>query len=34
MGIGKPERLKFDLNGFWSRHINRKDRFIYKIEEI
>ncbi|MFF5382716.1 type II toxin-antitoxin system YoeB family toxin [Pedobacter suwonensis] len=34
IGIGKPERLKFDLNGFWSRHINRKDRFIYKIEEI
>ena len=33
MGIGKPERLKFDLSGYWSRQINRKDRLIYKIEE-
>lgn len=33
IGIGKPERLKFDLSGFWSRQINRKDRLIYKIEE-
>ncbi len=33
IGIGKPERLKFELSGFWSRQINRKDRLIYKIEE-
>ncbi|ARS39890.1 Txe/YoeB family addiction module toxin [Sphingobacteriaceae bacterium GW460-11-11-14-LB5] len=33
IGIGKPEKLKFDLSGFWSRQINRKDRLIYKIEE-
>lgn len=33
MGIGKPERLKYDLSGYWSRQINRKDRLIYKIEE-
>ena len=33
VGIGKPERLKFDLSGFWSRQINRKDKLIYKIEE-
>jgi len=32
-GIGKPEKLKFDLSGYWSRQINRKDRLIYKIEE-
>ncbi len=32
-GTGKPEPLKHELNGFWSRHINRKDRIIYKVEE-
>jgi toxin YoeB len=32
-GIGKPERLKFDLTGYWSRRINRKDRLIYFIED-
>ncbi|MFW0715518.1 Txe/YoeB family addiction module toxin [Pedobacter sp. N23S346] len=32
MGIGKPEKLKFNLSGFWSRQINRKDRLIYQIE--
>ena len=31
-GTGKPERLKFDLAGYWSRRINRKDRLIYFIE--
>jgi toxin YoeB len=28
-GIGKPEPLKGDLNGYWSRRINDKDRLIY-----
>jgi toxin YoeB len=32
-GTGKPERLKFDLTGYWSRRINRKDRLIYFIED-
>jgi len=32
-GIGNPEMLKYNLTGFWSRQINRKDRLIYKIEE-
>ena len=32
-GTGKPERLKFELAGFWSRRINRKDRLIYLIED-
>jgi toxin YoeB len=32
-GIGKPERLKFELSGLWSRQINKKDRIIYLIEE-
>lgn len=31
-GIGKPEKLKFDLAGYWSRRINRKDRLVYRIE--
>lgn len=32
-GTGKPEALKDNLNGFWSRRINQKDRLIYKVEE-
>jgi toxin YoeB len=32
-GTGKPERLKFDLAGYWSRRINKKDRLIYFIED-
>jgi len=30
-GEGKPEPLKGDLKGFWSRHINDKDRLVYQI---
>ncbi|MCX2491986.1 Txe/YoeB family addiction module toxin [Pedobacter sp. PF22-3] len=33
MGVGNPERLKFELSGLWSRRINQKDRLIYKIED-
>jgi toxin YoeB len=32
-GIGKPERLKFDLAGYWLRRINKKDRLIYLVED-
>jgi toxin YoeB len=32
-GIGNPEALKYQLSGFWSREINKKDRLIYKVEE-
>jgi toxin YoeB len=32
-GVGKPEQLKHELKGFWSRRINQKDRLIYSIEE-
>ena len=32
-GIGKPEQLKHDLSGFWSRRISQKDRIIYKYDE-
>lgn len=31
-GLGKPEPLKFQLSGYWSRRINDEDRLIYKIE--
>lgn len=32
-GTGKPERLKGNLQGFWSRRINKEARLIYKIKE-
>ena len=32
-GTGKSEPLKYDLTGYWSRRINRKDRIIYRIIE-
>ena len=32
-GIGKPEALKYQFSGFWSREINKKDRIIYSVEE-
>ncbi|HAP93673.1 MAG TPA: Txe/YoeB family addiction module toxin [Desulfotomaculum sp.] len=31
-GIGKPEALKHELSGFWSRRIMDKHRLIYSIE--
>lgn len=30
-GIGKPEALKNNLSGFWSRRINDKHRLVYRI---
>lgn len=30
-GIGKPEPLKYDLKGFWSRRISGDHRLVYKI---
>ncbi|MGB4960260.1 MAG: Txe/YoeB family addiction module toxin [Saprospiraceae bacterium] len=33
IGIGRPERLKYHLSGYWSRRINKKDRLIYQILE-
>ena len=32
VGIGKPELLKYELIGKWSRRINKEHRIIYKIE--
>ena len=31
-GKGKPEPLKHDKEGRWSRRINEKDRLVYKFE--
>ena len=31
-GIGKPEPLKFNMSGCWSRRINTEHRLVYKIE--
>jgi toxin YoeB len=32
-GLGKPEPLKHELQGYWSRRINDEHRLVYKIEE-
>ncbi|NEQ99251.1 MAG: Txe/YoeB family addiction module toxin [Cyanothece sp. SIO2G6] len=31
-GLGKPEPLKHNLSGFWSRRISQKDRVVYKFD--
>lgn len=30
-GIGKPEPLKGDLSGWWSRRITHEHRFVYRV---
>lgn len=30
-GIGKPEPLKGDLVGYWSRRITLEDRLVYRV---
>ena len=32
-GSGKPEPLKFDLTGFWSRRIDIEHRLVYRVEK-
>lgn len=32
-GIGKPEPLKYQLAGKWSRRIDRENRLIYAIKD-
>ena len=32
-GIGKPDPLKGDLMGFWSRRIDDKNRIVYRIRD-
>ena len=31
-GTGKPEQLKFDKSGLWSRKIIKKHRLVYQIK--
>jgi toxin YoeB len=32
-GIGKPEALKHNLSGFWSRRISSEHRLVYAIKD-
>lgn len=32
-GIGKPEALKYDLAGFWSRRIDLEHRLVYQYQD-
>ena len=32
-GLGKPEPLRHNLSGLWSRRISAKDRLIYKFDD-
>lgn len=32
-GIGKPEALKFDLKGSWSRRIDNENRLVYTVSD-
>ena len=31
-GLGKPEPLRHDLAGFWSRRITKEHRLVYRFE--
>lgn len=33
VGTGKPEPLKHNLSGLWSRRLSQKDRLIYKFDD-
>lgn len=33
VGIGKPEPLKFDMAGCWSRRIDAEHRLVYKLDK-
>jgi toxin YoeB len=30
-GIGKPKKLKYELNEYWSRRINAEHRIVYTL---
>jgi toxin YoeB len=32
-GLGKPEPLKHELSGLWSRRIDREHRLVYEVKE-
>lgn len=31
-GLGKPEQLKHEWSGYWSRRINKEHRLVYQVE--
>jgi toxin YoeB len=31
-GFAKPEELKYDLAGKWSRELSKKDRVVYRVD--
>ncbi len=33
VGLGKPEPLKHNLSGFWSRRISKSDRVVYCFDD-
>jgi toxin YoeB len=33
-GIGKPELLKYSLNGSWSRRITKEHRLVYELDGV
>ncbi|NET59208.1 MAG: Txe/YoeB family addiction module toxin [Symploca sp. SIO2E6] len=33
LGLGKPEALKHEYSGYWSRRINDEHRLIYKVTD-
>lgn len=32
-GTGKPEALRYELSGFWSRRIDQEHRLVYKVSD-
>ena len=32
-GIGKPEPLKENLSGYWSRRIDESNRLVYRVDD-
>jgi len=32
-GIGKPEALRFEKSGYWSRRIDQEHHLVYKLHE-
>lgn len=32
-GIGRPEPLKHDLAGYWSRRIDQEHRLVYEVQD-
>ncbi len=33
LGLGKPEALKHEYSGYWSRRINDEHRLVYKVTD-